>query len=106
MRTPATHALVTALLGATLAAALPSAASADVHNYIRWRSDGQLDYRLLLQRYMPVSSFRYGREYYGYPYAASGGLLAPQYYFAPGYYPAPYGYDYGYEWGSAPLHHY
>jgi hypothetical protein len=66
-------------LAAMLVAALSSEALADVRDYIRWKANGQLDYRLLLRRYMPVSSFRYGREWYGYPYSAYGGLLNPDY---------------------------
>ncbi|MGC1863947.1 MAG: hypothetical protein WA733_23220 [Methylocystis sp.] len=68
-----------AFLAAMLVAALSSEASADVRHYIRWKANGQLDYRLLLRRYMPVSSFRYGREWYGSPYSAYGGLLNPNY---------------------------
>jgi hypothetical protein len=70
--------IVFAAFGAALAAATPNAAEAyDVHDYIRWTPSGQLDYRLLLQRYMPVSSFKFGRAWYGYPYSAYGGLLQP-----------------------------
>jgi hypothetical protein len=76
--------IVFAALGAALAAALPNGAKAyDVHDYIRWTPRGQLDYRLLLQRYLPVSSFRFGGAWYGYPYSAYGGLLQPSYVYAP-----------------------
>jgi hypothetical protein len=74
----------TALGVSALSAALASPVSAyDVHDYIRWKPNGQLDYRLLLRRYMPVSSFRFGRSSYGYPYSAYGGLLQPYYYYVP-----------------------
>ena len=66
-------------------AILPAQAAADVRDFIKWKPNGQLDYRLLLRRYMAVSSFRYGRNWYGYPYSAEGGLLNPVYYWAPAY---------------------
>ncbi len=66
-----------AFLAAALVAALPSEAFGDVRDYVRWKANGQLDYRLLLRRYMSVSSFHYGSEWYGYPYSTYGGLLNP-----------------------------
>lgn len=80
------------LLAAALILALPSQSLADVrtHNiwrYIRWKRDGQLDYRLLQRRYMPVSSFSYGGNWYGYPYSAHGGMLNPPYDGTDGFFP-------------------
>jgi len=52
-----------------------------VHRYLRWKRNGQLDYRRLLQRYESVSSFPFGQESFGYPYSGYGGLRQPRYYF-------------------------
>ena len=77
--------LLIAACGAVCIASLPAQAAADVRDFIRWKPNGQLDYRLLLRRYMAVSSFRYGRNWYGYPYSPEGGLLQPIYYGTPAY---------------------
>jgi len=81
-----------ALLAAALVLSLPSPSLAevrtnDVWRYIRWKRDGQLDYRLLQRRYMPVSSFPYGGNWYGYPYSAYGGMLNPPYDGTGGFFP-------------------
>ena len=74
-----------AICGAMLIGAFATPASADIRDYVRWKRNGQLDYRLLLRRYMPVSSWPYGRNWYGTPYSTWGGLLNP----APVYYGGP-----------------
>ena len=98
--------VLAAALCAAAAALLPSQASADVRDYIRWKRNGQLDYRRLLQRYEPVSSFGCGGSCYGYPYAASGGMLWPAYYYPAGYYFLPGVVPDGYYGWGPPLHHY
>jgi hypothetical protein len=80
--------LKSALVAAVLANSPPSAAY-DVRDYLRWDRNGRLDERLLMRRYMPVSSFRYGRSYYGYPYSVWGGMREPPYYPADPYSFAP-----------------
>ena len=66
-------------------AVLPVASSAfaqgDVHRYLHWKRNGQLDYRRLLQRYECVSSFPFCGRTYGYPYSANGGLRQPRYFY-------------------------
>jgi hypothetical protein len=89
-------------LAAALVAALPSEAFGDVQEYIRWKANGQLDYRLLLRRYMPVSSFRYGSDWYGYPYSPYGGLLNPNY--DPTYIVVPVHYYRGYPARTYPVY--
>ncbi len=61
-----------------LAVAGSAFAQGDVHRYLRWKRNGQLDYRRLLQRYESVSSFPFGGRTYGYPYSANGGLRQPR----------------------------
>jgi hypothetical protein len=95
--TTLTCALVLAALASALAAPEVSAEPGSMRRYLRWKRNGQLDYRLLLRRYMPVSSYRWGDNYYGYPYSQWGGLRQPVY----EYYP-PAGYDpnfYDAPWG-------
>ena len=58
-----------------------AAAQDDVHRYLRWKRNGQLDYRRLLRRYESVSSFPFGGRTYGYPYSAWGGLRQPRYFY-------------------------
>ena len=72
------------LLVSTLAClAVTGSASAqdDVHRYLRWKRNGQLDYRRLLQRYESVSCFPFCGKAYGYPYSANGGLRQPRYFY-------------------------
>jgi hypothetical protein len=73
-------ALLLATLFSGLSAFSSASAQVDVHRYLRWKRNGQLDYRRLLQRYEAVSSFPFGREAFGYPYSAWGGLRQPRYY--------------------------
>jgi hypothetical protein len=56
-----------------------ASAQVDVHRYVRWKRNGQLDYRRLLQRYEAVSSFSFDGKRYGFPYAGWGGLRQPRY---------------------------
>jgi hypothetical protein len=72
--------LLVALLTEVCAGGSASAQD-DVHRYLRWRRNGQLDYRRLLQRYESVSSFPFGGRTYGYPYSAYGGLRQPRYFY-------------------------
>ena len=58
-----------------------ASAQVDIHRYLRWKRNGQLDYRRLLQRYESVSSFPFARGAFGYPYSAYGGLRQPRYFF-------------------------
>jgi hypothetical protein len=78
-----------AACGAALIGLLATPASADVRDYVRWNRNGQLDYRLLLRRYMPVSSWPYGPNWYGTPYSVNGGLLNPAWPATPVYYGSP-----------------
>ena len=77
--------LKTAILLMALLAELPVVGSAsaqdDVHRYLRWKRNGQLDYRRLLQRYECVSSFPFCGRAYGYPSSAWGGLRQPRYFY-------------------------
>jgi hypothetical protein len=66
---------------AALAVAGSAFAQGDVHRYLRWKRNGQLDYRRLLQRYESVSSFPFCCGTYGYPYSANGGLRQPRYFY-------------------------
>ncbi len=59
----------------------PASAQSDVHRYLRWKRNGQLDYRRLLQRYECVSSFASCGQRYGYPYSSNGGLRQPRYFY-------------------------
>jgi len=98
--------LASAFCAAALAAALPSSAFADVHDYIRWKRNGQLDYRRLLQRYEPVTSFECGGRCFGYPYERTGGMAWPAYYWSGGYYFLPGVAPPGYLGWAPPMHHY
>lgn len=77
---PKTAVLLLALL-AGLAVANPVSAQGDIHRYVRWKRNGQLDYRRLLQRYECVSSFPFCGRRYGYPYSSNGGLRQPRYFY-------------------------
>jgi len=74
--------LLAALLGG-ISASDSACAQVEVHRYLHWKRNGQLDYRRLLQRYETVSSFPFGRGAFGYPYSAYGGLRQPRYFFHP-----------------------
>lgn len=73
--------LLLAALLADLSVVGSASAQPDVHRYVRWKRNGQLDYRRLLQRYECVSSFASCGRAYGYPYSQNGGLRQPRYFY-------------------------